>query len=152
MLKTAFLAFTIICSVIISLPLAELAAGYEDRQFAEPSLDLINKMLWKGQYQAAIDKLWLMQRHDQNNADIYNLLGYSHRKLQRYARAYSYYQQALTLEPLHKGAHEYLGELYIETGRMQQAQQQLQVLERICSKSCKEYRDLQLAMDAELSE
>ena len=41
------------------------------------------------------------------NADAYNYLGYSNRWLGKYDEAFAAYNQALTLDPKHKGALEY---------------------------------------------
>ena len=46
---------------------------------------------------------------DPENADVYNLLGYSHRKLEMNDKAFVYYEKALSLDPRRKGAHEYIG-------------------------------------------
>jgi Flp pilus assembly protein TadD len=50
------------------------------------------------------------------NADVYNLMGYSLRKSGDPTQALVYYEKALDIDPRHKGALEYLGELYVETG------------------------------------
>lgn len=94
------------------------------------------------QYQAAIDELKTIVAKDAENADAFNLLGYSNRKLKRYDIAEEYYERALQLEPKHKGAMEYLGELYVETDRMDEAHLMLGRLDDACFLSCKEYRQL----------
>ena len=48
--------------------------------------------------------------------DVESLLGYSNRKLKNYNVALKYYQHALSINPKHKGANEYFGELYLEIG------------------------------------
>ena len=52
-----------------------------------------------------------------NNADAWNLMGYAHRKLGQVDQALGFYQKALSLNAEHRGALEYLGELYLQTGR-----------------------------------
>ena len=49
------------------------------------------------------------------HADVYNLLGFSLRKSGDLETAYTFYKKALDFDPEHKGALEYLGELYVET-------------------------------------
>jgi len=49
---------------------------------------------------------------------------------------------ALDVAPNHKGANEYLGELYVETGEMNKAKVQLAKLEEICSFGCIEENEL----------
>jgi tetratricopeptide (TPR) repeat protein len=76
------------------------------------------------------------------NADAYNYLGYSHRKLGNRDQALSYYNAALSLDPNHRGALEYLGELYLDMKDLPKAEEQLTKLSRVCGPRCGEYRDL----------
>ena len=52
------------------------------------------------------------------------------------------------MAPEHKSAREYLGELYVETGNMEKAREQLAVLARLCPGGCEEREDLQKAINA----
>jgi tetratricopeptide (TPR) repeat protein len=74
--------------------------------------------------------------------DVFNYMGFANRKLGRYDTALSYYGRALTLDPDHRGANEYLGELYIEMGRLDDARRQLAVLDRLCAYGCAEREEL----------
>ena len=74
--------------------------------------------------------------------DILNYLGYSHRKLGLMDKAQDYYRAALAIDPDHKGANEYLGELYLEIGDVGKAKRQLARLEDICVFGCAEREDL----------
>jgi tetratricopeptide (TPR) repeat protein len=73
-----------------------------------------------------------------NNADVLNYLGYTHRMLGDYPASLDFYQRALTRDPDHKGAHEYLGELYLKMHQLDQAKGQLTELTRLCPDSCDE--------------
>ena len=84
-----------------------------------------------------------------NNADVFNLLGFSHRKAGALDRAFKHYKTALALDPNHKGAHEYIGEAYLLAGDVKQAQIHLKHLERLCPQGCEERDDLQRAIAAE---
>ena len=83
-----------------------------------------------------------------NNADAFNLLGFSHRKAGALDRAFKHYKTALALDPNHKGAHEYIGEAYLLAGDVKQAQSHLKHLERLCPQGCEERDDLQRAIAA----
>lgn len=74
--------------------------------------------------------------------DILNYLGYSHRKLGLMEKAQDYYAQALSLDPEHRGANEYLGELYLEIGEIEKAKRQLAKLDKLCGFGCIEREDL----------
>ena len=87
---------------------------------------------------------------DIQQADVYNLLGFTLRKTGDFKTSLTYYTKALELEPDHKAAREYLGELYVETGNMEKAKEQLAVLNRLCPGGCEEREDLQKANNAKL--
>ena len=93
-------------------------------------------------YSAAIPLLEKAVAADAGNADAFNYLGYSHRKLGQYKQSLSAYQKALAIDPSHRGALEYLGELYLETGRLALAEKQLGKLDDACFFGCAEYTAL----------
>jgi tetratricopeptide (TPR) repeat protein len=101
-----------------------------------------------GKYEAAIGQLQAALRKAPKNADLLNLLGYSQRKLRRFDEAMVNYRKALEVEPEHRGANEYLGELYLQLGQPQQAQERLEVLDGACFFGCEEYDDLEKAIEA----
>ena len=72
-------------------------------------------------------------------ADTLNYLGFTTRKLGDYEKGEAFYLQGLKIEPNHNGINEYLGELYVVTGRMDMAKERLQVL-KTCN--CEEYDEL----------
>ncbi len=76
------------------------------------------------------------------HADVYSLLGYSLRKSGKIAEAKVYYAKALDFDPKHKGAREYLGELYVAVSDMPKAKEQLAILETLCPNGCEELEDL----------
>ena len=80
------------------------------------------------------------------NADGFNLLGYSLRNQKKYDESLVAYKQALTLVPQHRGAHEYIGMAYIQMGQLDKAKEHLASLDKICTFSCEEYRDLKNAI------
>lgn len=96
----------------------------------------------------AIKLLEQVAEKSPNNADAFNLLGYSHRKAGMLDKAFKHYKTALSLDPNHKGAHEYIGEAYLLVNDVKQAQVHLKSLERLCPKGCEEREDLQRAINA----
>src|SRR6202034_2594166 len=83
---------------------------------------------------------------DTQQADVYNLLGFTLRKTGDYKTALTYYNKALEMQPDHKAAREYLGELYVETGDMAKANEQLATLVKLCPQGCEEREDLEKAI------
>lgn len=108
----------------------------ETQYFA--SVSLINK----GEYQAAFNDLALTTAAAGPHPDVTTYMGYTQRKMGNYDLAKNYYAMALAVDPQHKGANEYLGELYVETGEMEKAQVQLAKLEEICTFGCIEEDEL----------
>lgn len=92
-------------------------------------------------YQGAIPILERILAQEPGNADALNYMGYSQRKLGNTTKALSYYLQALSNEPEHLGANEYLGELYLELGDVAKAEERLAVLQKACS-GCMEEAEL----------
>lgn len=74
--------------------------------------------------------------------DILNYRGFASRKLGRYEAALGFYHEALSLDPDHLGANEYLGELYLEMGRTADANRQLARLDALCPYGCAEREEL----------
>ncbi len=99
-------------------------------------------------YAAAVPLLQAVVAADAKNADAFNYLGYSQRKLGDRQAALTNYLRALALKPEHLGANEYLGELYLEMGQFEMAQERLKVLDGACFFGCEEYRELKAAIKA----
>ncbi len=101
-----------------------------------------------GKYADAIPLLQKVVARDAKNADAWNYLGFSNRKLGKFSEALADYEKALAINPDHLGANEYLGELYLETGDMPKAEERLAKLDRLCTFGCDEYRALKAAIQA----
>ena len=65
-----------------------------------------------------------------------------------YADAIAHYDKALAINPKHKGALEYKGELYLTLGNLAGAEELLARLNKTCSFNCSEVRDLKDAIAA----
>lgn len=74
--------------------------------------------------------------------DVLTYQGFANRKLHNYEVAVSFYSAALKLQPDHRGANEYLGEYYVETGQLARAKEQLVKLDGICRFGCEEAEEL----------
>jgi tetratricopeptide (TPR) repeat protein len=82
------------------------------------------------------------------NANYHNLYAYSMRKAPNpdMDLVFKHYQEALRLDPRHRGAHEYIGEAYLQVGDLARARQHLAALDRLCFFPCEEYSDLKKAV------
>ena len=85
-----------------------------------------------------------------SNADYHNLLAYSIRKGPNpdMSLVFKHYNEALRIDPKHKGAHEYLGEAYLMVGNVAKAKEHLAQLDKLCFFGCGEYSDLKKAIGA----
>lgn len=90
----------------------------------------------------------LKRVNDSGNADWNNLMGYSLRKgpTPDFAGAEKFYNEALRINPRHRGALEYSGELYLQTGDLAKAEQRLAALDKACAFGCEEFNDLKKAI------
>ena len=90
-------------------------------------------------YLKAYDKFEKAYAKDKKNADILNYLGYTLRKTGDLEQAEIYYLKGLALDAKHLGINEYLGELYVQTNRIELARERLEVLKGC---KCEEYEEL----------
>jgi Flp pilus assembly protein TadD len=81
-------------------------------------------------------------------ADLHNELGYAHRRLRQFDKAFEHYKRALTIDPRHRSAHEYIGEAYLLVGDVASAERHLAALRSICLLPCDEMEDLRKAIVA----
>ena len=90
-------------------------------------------------YSKANKKLLKAYATDKKNPDILNYLGFTLRKTGDFEKAEVYYLKGLELDAGHLGINEYLGELYVQTNRIDLAKKRLKVL---FGCKCEEYEEL----------
>jgi len=100
----------------------------------------------QGHWAEAIEALRRLD--DTRNADWHNLMGYSLRKSSPpdLPAAERHYDEALRLNPQHRGALEYSGELYLMLGDLPRAEARLAALDKACFLPCEEFNDLKRAI------
>ena len=94
----------------------------------------------KKRFNDAIKFFTLANEENINDPDILNYLGYSYKKVDDLLMAEIYYEQGLAINPEHIGINEYLGQLYVETNRIDKAKERLEVLKNC---KCEEFKELQ---------
>ena len=95
----------------------------------------------KSLYTQAFKKLEKAYSKDKNNPNILNYMGYTSRKIGNFEQAEEFYLKGLNINPNHNGINEYLGELYVQTNRIDKAKERLDVLKNC---NCDEYKELEL--------
>ena len=97
-------------------------------------------------YEKAQKLLLKSNKKKPNKPDTLNYLGFTTRKLGDFAGGEKYYLQGLAINPTHIGINEYLGELYVATGRHNLAVERLEILKGC---NCKEYEQLKAIIAGE---
>ncbi|ANK87317.1 MULTISPECIES: tetratricopeptide repeat protein [unclassified Rhizobium] len=150
MMKYLILGFIWLCAIsagfsaVTALP----AFAVDNMESTEaPDLTSVRAKIDAKDYVGALAELRGLAE-DNQQADVYNLMGYTLRKTGDYRTSLTYYTKALELQPDHKAAREYLGELYVETGEMAKAEEQVSSLKQLCPSGCEELEDLQNAIAA----
>ena len=125
-----------------------MSGGGDAAAPADPAYGAAHQLVEDGKYAEAIPLLEQVVAKNAKNADALNDLGYSNRQLGNTDAALAHYQAALALEPRHRGANEYLGELYLTLGDLAKAEERLKVLDDACFFGCEEYTELKNAIAA----
>lgn len=113
------------------------------------SMDAGRKAVDAKDFKTAVGHFAKAVEEEPKNADAHNMLGYSYRKTNVYDKSLESYQRALKLDSKHRGALEYLGELYLLMNQLDNAEKQLANLKSACPffGRCEEYEDLKKAVD-----
>ena len=85
---------------------------------------------------------------DPSSADAHNLYAFSIRNGDHpdMGLVFREYNEALRIDPQHRGAHEYLAEAYLMTGNVAKAKELLSELGTLCNARCAEYAKLDQAI------
>jgi len=135
---------------LLLLPVASIADPVEDDPNAsklDPDYAAGIRAIEAKNWQAAIKTLSSAALRDTRNADIQNYLGYAHRNAGKLDLAFKHYGRALTINPRHRGAHEYVGEAYLMVNNVAKAEEHLAALRKICLIPCEELDDLKKKID-----
>ena len=92
-------------------------------------------------YSQAFKKLEKAYKSDKKNPNVLNYMGFTSRKIGNFEKAEEFYLKGLSIKPDHNGINEYLGELYVQTNRIEKANERLEVLKGC---NCEEYSELEL--------
>jgi tetratricopeptide (TPR) repeat protein len=124
------------------------AASSTASSAAADKLGSARGLIAEKKWAAAIDEL--RRVNETGSADWNNLMGYSLRKAATpdLNAAERYYNEALRIDPKHRGALEYSGELYLMKGDLAKAEQRLAALDKACFMPCEEFTDLKKAVQA----
>jgi Flp pilus assembly protein TadD len=141
-MKSLFLAF-VFCAVTAFA--ADTPTSVPETPSSQPLVQA-RAAVKAGQFDKAVDVL--KQAEQKQSADWNNLMGYSLRKKSPpdLVNAEIFYKAALALEPAHRGALEYYGELLLMKSDLTGAEALLARLDKACRFGCEEYRDLKASI------
>ena len=143
--KSIQISTVTICSFLLSFSSFAAGGGGDDKKSTSAKSNYYYsavKLINNKSYKAAINDLFKAEKNNKNDADIYNYLGFSFRKMGNLEKAAFYYEKALKISPKHKGALEYQGEMFLTQGNLKLAEANLNKLGKICSLGCKEEKML----------
>ncbi|OED44614.1 hypothetical protein AB833_01085 [Chromatiales bacterium (ex Bugula neritina AB1)] len=132
----------IIPFAVLLLSAQSFAADDEDTSDINAELKSIRHLIYKEQYARAINDLISIVFTNSDNADAWNLLGYASRKDGKLQKSAEAYEKALAIDPNHKGALAYQGELFLALGQRARAEDNLDKLGGLCPEGCGELEDL----------
>ena len=156
-------AAALVAAMVMLWPMMAQAAGSSSSggssggssEGSNYTVDAISKEMRKAQtmiknedYKGALAFLEAEIARKPDSADAWNLTGFASRKLGDYAASEAAYDKALAINPKHKGALEYKGELYLTLGNLAGAEALLARLSKSCYFNCKEKKQLTAAIEA----
>ena len=146
-MKAVFSGLLISIALLTGAQTVLAADTAPSRTTAPDKLSSVRAHIAEKRWQAAVDELKAL--NDTGSADWNNLMGFSLRKAKTpdLAGSEKFYNDALRIDPQHRGTLEYSGELYLMKGELPKAEQRLAALGVACNKSCSEFSDLQRAIE-----
>lgn len=114
----------------------------------DPAVKTARSAIAAGDYASAQLALKVALAADAGNADLHNLYAYSLRKGANpdMELVFKHYQEALRIDPKHRGAHEYIGEAHLMVNDLPKAKEHLAALDKLCFFGCSEYTELKKAI------
>jgi len=135
-------------SILLLLSRAVLAADSTPAVAADPVMDQVTAATARKDWPRAQAILRDAVAANPGNADYHNLYAYSIRKgaSPDMNLVFKHYNEALRIDPKHRGAHEYMGEAYLMVGNLPKAKEHLSALDKMCFFPCSEFTELKKAI------
>jgi len=137
----------LIACAVVALAVQQAGVAADTPTTTPDALSQARSLIKDKKWSEAIEEL--KRVNDTGSADWNNLMGFSLRKAKTpdLAGAERYYNEALRINPAHRGALEYSGELYLMKGDLPTAEKRLASLDKACTFGCDEYTDLKKAIE-----
>lgn len=142
-------SFIIAVSVISGVPQSHAMMNPNGSMMQLDRYDDAEKLVKAKDFDQAIETLRAILREFPGHANAWNLLGFSTRMKGDFDKATEYYNNALTITPTHTGALNYKGQMYVQTGRLDEARNMLKKIETACGDmNCEPYQQLASAIES----
>ncbi len=142
-------AIVIAIPILLSTQTVHGAGGDDNYSSSAQKPDGYNEavsLIAAEKYQDAIAPLQSAEKSAKHDADVQNLLGFVYRKTGKLDVAGVHYKRALEIDPKHKGALEYQGELFLMHGNKRPHKLIWQSSIKYAGLGCDEYDDLKKAI------
>jgi Flp pilus assembly protein TadD len=136
----------VLCACCAASAAWAAGGGGEDAAPASADMQKAVAAIQAARYPEAITLLRTHVARSPNDADAFNWLGFAYRKSGQLDQAFATYKRALSIDPKHRGAHEYLGEAWLQAGQPEKADEELRTLATLCPGGCEQRADLQQAI------
>jgi len=145
-MKTSIRSFAF--AAILLAPAAALPADSTPAVRSDPVLEQVTDATSRKDWPRAQAVLRDAVAANPANADYHNLYAYSIRRgaSPDMSLVFKHYNEALRLDPGHRGAHEYIGEAYLMVGNLPKAKEHLSSLDKLCFFPCSEFSSLKKAV------
>ncbi len=144
--RTALKALLAAFAMVVLSPTVDVTPAEAQVQRQNPTLVHARGLVQRGRYREAIPVLRKFLQTYQSNLEAWTLLGRSYRGTGNFRAAVNATNQALRFSPNHPPAIENLGMIYLESNRIDGAEQQLARLRRVCRFGCRSRDRLERAI------
>ncbi len=146
-MRSSRIALAFALSLALATPAAAVRMITSDATPSEEFEEAV-ALIDESRFEDAAELLEEVAEIEPNSADVWSLLGFSYRSLERNDEAFAAYNKALLIAPDHVGANEYLGELYLQVGDLEKAKAQLRIVDQACVTGCPELDQLRASIEA----
>lgn len=145
---TKTIALSVFLALCATTPVAHAEPYEDDPDAATHDADYAagKAAMDKKNWNEAVKRFHQAALRAPDSADLHNYLGFSYRNLKQMDLALKYYKRSIELSPRHRGAHEYIGEVYLLMNDLPNAEKHLAALRDICLLPCDELGDLESAI------
>jgi hypothetical protein len=143
-----FAAVSALSTVGIARAAGDAGGGNRTWSSADPVVEKLATFTSRKDWKGAADYMKSEVARNPGSADYNNLYAYAIRKGPNpdMDLVFKHYNEALRIDPKHRGAHEYIGEAYLMVKDVAKAKEHLATLDRLCNFGCEEFTDLKKAI------